>query len=420
MKAQAGRYKPSVNIERAPRGYVPLIYIGAGWLFLVLAAGVMIRQAHAVAYADFGDPWVVVVVHLVTLGFLSMTAMGVLNQWVPVVFDVPAMGPRRGLLYFGLYTVGVAGFVGGFGYRLWPLVAVSGAWLAGAIVLWSATILGQLVRSPKPRDVVHRGLQLAIAGFNVTWGLGLFMALSFIGWWPEYQVLRAHLATALVAWLGCLILTVQLKLNPMFALSKIDGLRPGIPLGLAGAGVVLAWVSAFTPVWVFRWAALCWIVAALWTMAQSVYLVRRGKSARTDRLFIGVAAAWLLLLGAAVLAFWLSPLAVLLAFWGMTALVLSYQTRILPFLVALTVARRLPAPPGKAFFLAQAMHSISQPAIVGALALVGAWASVAGIVGHRPDFEVVAGLGVILLVVSQAATVGLAMRRGGQRPAAGG
>lgn len=46
----------------------------------------LMEYAKWVADGVYGDFKVVLIVHFFTLGFLSMTAMGVLNQWVPVVF----------------------------------------------------------------------------------------------------------------------------------------------------------------------------------------------------------------------------------------------------------------------------------------------------------------------------------------------
>ncbi len=408
----AERYKPSINIEQAPRMAAPLLYLGTAYGFLIASAVLFIVYAKWVAHGAYGYPHVIMMVHFFTLGFLSMTAMGILNQWVPVVFDVPPLGVRRVFINFVLYFMGISGFAWGFAQQWWALLAVSGTVLALAILIWSAGIMEQLGQSFKPRDSVYRGIQGAVAGFNVVWVLGVFMALSFFGWWPEYQVLRVHISTALVAWMGFLVLTVQQKLIPMFSMSKAEGVNLGIPFYLAAGGVLLGWVSLLTSGILLRMGAVFWVAAVAVTVMQSIHVVRQGKSKVLDRVFVGVASAWFLLLAAAVLAFWLSPLAIVLAFWGMLTLIFSYQARIFPFIVAVAVAKRLPGPVFKAFFMAQAMHSKNQPVVAGMLGLVGAALAVIGRIAAVPAVEAASGAVALLLVASQFAGLAAAMVRG--------
>lgn len=406
------RYKPSVNIAQAPRILAPLLYLSTAYGFLVAAAVMLIEYAKLVSDGAYGDFNVIMMVHFFTLGFLSMTAMGVLNQWVPVVFDVPSVEIRRVSLNFALYLLGVLGFALGLAMQQLTLLAVSGALLALAILLWSGGVGHQLARSVKPRDAAYWGLQGAIIGFNAVWILGVFMVLSFFGWWPEYQVLRVHIATAIVGWMGLLVLTVQQKLNPMFSMSKAEGVRFGVPLYLAAGGVLMSWVSLLTSTAWLRLGAIVWTAAVLVAVAQSFRVVRQGKFKTFDRVFVGVAAAWVLLLAAAVFSFWLSPLAVILAFWGLMTLIMSYQARIAPFIVAVAVARRLPGPIFKAFFMAQAMHAKHLPVGTGILGIVGAALAVMGRVTMCPDLEVASGAVVLLLVAWHLGGIVVAMAQG--------
>ena len=141
-------------------------------------------------------------------------------------------------------------------------------------------------------------------------------------------------------------------------------------------------------------------------------MVRQGKFKTFDRVFVGVAAAWVLLLAAAVFSFWLSPLAVILAFWGLMTLIMSYQARIAPFIVAVAVARRLPGPIFKAFFMAQAMHAKHLPVGTGILGIVGAALAVMGRVTMCPDLEVASGAVVLLLVAWHLGGIVVAMAQG--------
>lgn len=313
---------------------------------------------------------------------------------------------------FALYLLGVLGLTAELATQQPALLAVSGTLLALAIIVWSVGVGQQLARSVKPRDAAYWGIQGAIIGFNAVWILGVFMALSFLGWWPEYPVLWVHIATALVGWLGILVLTVQQKLNPMFVMSKAEGIRFDMPLYLAAGAVVMSWVSLFmSTVW-WHLGAIVWTGDVLVTVAQSLHVVRQGKYKTFDRVFVGVGAAWLLLLTSAVFSLWLSLLAVIMAFWGLMTLIMSYQARIAPFIVAVAPARRLPGPIFKAFFMAQAMQAKHLPMMTGILGIVGAALAVMGRVAMRPDLEVASAAVILLLVVLHVGGVVAAMAQG--------
>ncbi len=409
------RYKPSVNIEQAPRMLYPLLHVGTAYVFLITAAVVLMVYGQDMARGVYSNPMVILMVHFFTLGFLSMTAMGILQQWVPVVFDTPANSGGWVLTAFIPYLLGILIFAWGLASSQFVVVGIGGTLLALGIVVWTVGVWRQLNRSKKPRDIVFRGIQGAMLGFNVVWLLGLFMAFSFLGWWPVHHVLRVHIATAVAGWMGILILTVQQKLNPMFSMSKAEGINQGIPVYIVAAGVLATWVSWFTSMMWWHSGVGLFIIALVIMILGSLRIVARGKAPTFDRVFIGVGAAWGLMLAAAVLAWWLNPLAVVLGFWGMLTLILSYQARIIPFMVAVAIARRLPGPIYKAFFMANAMHSKNQSVIVGALGWIGAGLMIIGRITMHANWDRAAGLVVLVLVVTQIGGISLAMARSRSR-----
>ncbi len=412
QRPDAPAYKPTVNIEQAPRMAVPFLYVLSAYGFLVAAAIFVIRESHWLAFGIWGNPMVILTVHLLTVGFLSMTAMGVLSQWIPVVFDVDALSLKRATIVFLGYLLGILGFVVSLSAQRWSLLAASASLLALVIIVWSGLVIRQLNSSAKPRDSVYLGIVAAVIGFNLVWIFGVFMALSFLGWWPEFAVLPVHIATALVGWLGLLVLSIQQKLNPMFSMSRAEGIRLGLPIYPAMAGVLAAWLSLAVGQIALRIGAGLWVLAAIISVVQSIRVIRQGKAKAFDPVFLGVGAAWMLLTAGAVMAAWLNPLAVLLAFWGLFTLIFSYQSRIFPFIVAVAVARRLPGPIYKAFFMAQAMHAKKQPLAVGLLGIVGALFMMVGRIQHQPFWMAMSGGVALLMVLSQITNLTMAMVQG--------
>ena len=409
-------YKPSINPARSPSMVAPLLYVGSAYAFLIAAALVLMKNGRLLAIGDYGSFAVVLVVHLFTLGFLSMTAMGVLTQWVPVVFDVAPQATRHIVRNFLLYLIAIFTFAAGLTFHQSALLAVGGILLALAISLWSIGVWQQSAVSAKAEPTLLRGLRGSLWAFNLVWLLGLFMALSFLGGWPTRGILPVHIATALVGWMGLLVLTVQQKLNPMFSMSRGQGIRFHLPIYTAATGLIVSWFSLFTSTILFRVGAGFWSLAALISMVQSFQVVRQGKKKSLDPVFFGVAASWMMLAASAVLSLWMSPLAVIVAFWGLFILIFSYQTRILPFIAAIAITRRAPAPGHPAFYLAKSLQAKHLPLFTAVIAVAGVTLAIIGRLTLRTQFEAASGVAVIVLVLMQLSAMAAAMFQARRRP----
>lgn len=398
----AESYRPTVNIGQAPPFLVPMPFILGGLVALTVAGVRMVELRDALAAGAWALPAVVLTVHVVTLGFLTMTMTGLLYQWVPVVFDVAAVPRAWSWSEGAVYTTGLVLFLVGWAAGDNRLVATGGVLLAISLIFWAALIAQRVLRSGRRADTVTVGLSFALVGVTTTWVLGLLMA--FGSGWPT--TLDLHIATALVGWVGTLVATVQLKLIPMFTMSRVTRrtLAP-VPVAALWAGLAAVWLRGALgfPPWV---PSTFWAVAAIASLYQLVALHRQGKAPTTDPVLVPAAVGWILWLAAAGLAAEHPAPAVALAFFGAVTFILGYQSRIVPFVAAVAVSRRLPGPPHRAFFMARGLGSTMAPPVTASLMVLASAAVVAGIAGHNPTFIAFSGGLVVTVVVVQVALLG--------------
>ncbi|MCL6564221.1 MAG: hypothetical protein K6U87_14565, partial [Firmicutes bacterium] len=276
LRALAGAYRPSVNVAQAPHPLLVLPFLAAGWVSLVLAGLLSVRFAPLLAQRSFSALPVLGLVHLMTLGFLTTTILGTLQQWIPVVFDVPALDPKVSSRQALIWGGGLVIFLLGWFVKDVGMVAAGGGIAALGLLLFTILASARMAKSARPRDTIFWTVSGALFALNLVWALGLGMALSWngaaIGLLPP-EVLALHLATALVAWMGLLVMGVELKLVPMFAMASLQNLRVGGPPTLALAGYLsfwfIPWSKDFSTL-----AAAFWLAAALWALAQVGWSLR--------------------------------------------------------------------------------------------------------------------------------------------------
>jgi putative flippase GtrA len=199
--------------------WLPLSYLATGMLAWVLAAAaVPVLASHLVA--DFDDPKVFALTHLMVLGWVTMTIMGALYQLFPVALQASLAVPAVGRWNFIVYAAGVAGFVPSF-YLDWaPGVAIFGSLTVVGIIIFAITLLLSYpsIRARHPMGpfvLSGLGWLIVVIGFGLTWALDWQFAWFNV----TSNLLAAHVHAGLVGWLGCTLMGVSYKLMELFALA---------------------------------------------------------------------------------------------------------------------------------------------------------------------------------------------------------
>jgi len=263
-----GAIPGGVDTSQQPPMTVPLRHFVVGLGFLL--AGTLVGIGHA---ADAIDGLAGLAhVHLLLVGWVCVTIMGAMTQFVPVWTGAQLHSRRLANLQLVLVVVGLLAFVAG-------LLTVELEWLAvaGAAMLagfWTFVYnVGRTLATVESLDVTERHFALALGFFLVLTLLGVLLAADFTR--PllvdrpvtRIGVVDAH---ATVAVFGAVVTTIYgalYQLGTMFTQTELHGIdhrlrtveEVGHPLGV----VLLAGGRLFEVVPVARIGGLLLVIAAL-------------------------------------------------------------------------------------------------------------------------------------------------------------
>lgn len=326
---------------------VPLPYLVTGVSGAALF-GVLLPFVGPEALIAPDMPHVLALVHIATLGWLTMTIMGASMQLAPVILVTPLASSPLLRWQFPAYLGGVTLLVSGFWLGRPPLLALGGALIVLAVAHYTVLVARTLAHATT-RPLTARFLTAALVYLCVVVSLGLTAALNFqYGFLGSAtsRLLLAHLTLGVVGWLTSMLMGVSYTLVRMFALAHGHDDRLGRRVFVLLNGGVLALAAGFA----LRWQPLALaggvvLITAVWLFAYDyarMLRVRRRKLLDVTQRHGIAAVTYLAVLvpaGAAMVLFgWATPGALaalgLLAFVGwLGQSILGYLYKIVPFLI---------------------------------------------------------------------------------------
>jgi hypothetical protein len=213
----------------APSLGLPAEHLLAGLGFYVAGGVGLAVLAPSLARGGYADPRVAAVTHLFTLGWITTSIMGALYQLLPVALGGRFPSRRLGHLTFALHVGGVSLFVCGLATGRTGMVVAGAATLGTGLLLFAAHLAAAL-RSSTRRDTTWRCLAAADAFLVVAVSLGVLLAVNlrtgFLG--PgRFLLVALHLHVAAVGWVLLVMVGVSRRLLPMFLLSHGVTEAPG-------------------------------------------------------------------------------------------------------------------------------------------------------------------------------------------------
>ena len=192
------------------------------------------------------QPLLLGLVHIATLGWITMIIFGAMYQLVPVILEVPLWSVRLGAWHFWIYSFSVIGLiVGFFRYTVGSHLDITAALVSLASYLFIFNIARTML-SVKHWNLTGYFLLAALSYFFLTVSMGLLLAINlghpFISK-PHIEYLKIHAHLGLVGWVSMVIMGVALKLLPMFAIAHDFPQKPAwfsfwlVNFGLLGAMV---------------------------------------------------------------------------------------------------------------------------------------------------------------------------------------
>jgi len=336
-----------LSFEQAPPLAIPASFFVTAPL-AVAAAGFVLLAHGNLPWLSPWEPSAVALVHLGTLGLITMVMFGALYQILPVVAGAVVPAPRLARAVHAGLTVGAAALAAGM--------------LLGEIgLLWCATLLlgatllafliptGMALARAQTRDDTVTGIKVAWGALALAAALGVTLATLYaLKWSPDLRRERliCHWTLAGIGWIGGLLSAVSWQVIPMFYLTPPCAARVRRATLALLSGTIVATVAVFALRVAQPWpllaaapgAAAVWIIHPLW--AQRALSARRRKRVDDSILFwrLGLAVAPAMPVLAALAHLLpdprLSALAGWCGIWGWAGLIIhGMMSRIVPFLV---------------------------------------------------------------------------------------
>ena len=266
---------------RLPTRVLPLLYLGTAHVSLGFALLFAAWWPHAVA-GFFYHAWLIGLVHLVTLGWISFSILGTIYIVGPLALQMEM--PPRTLDYvaYGCALVGLIGMVGHF----WIQQYAGMAWSAGTVasgVLYMTVRIALRVRHAKIPTAVKLHIILSCVNFWLAATMGLLIAIDKVAHFLPGFVLSnvfAHAHLAALGWATMMVVGVGYRLLPMIFPSKIPSGRSVwssavlLEIGVLGLFTTLLLRSAWTIVFGVT------VVAGLVVFMGHVVWMRRHLAAK--------------------------------------------------------------------------------------------------------------------------------------------
>jgi hypothetical protein len=230
-----------IDVSEQPPMTVPLrhILVGLGFLCLGNLTGVGVALGLLPSSASLAH------FHLLLVGWICITIMGAMTQFVPVWSGVSLHSRRLASMQLWLVAGGLLGFAGGVLTGQVPWLPVAGGLML--VGFWTfAYNVGRTLGAAGPCDTTERHFALSLGFFVLLSGAGLVLASDLV--WPVIDPLlitRSGLigAHATFAVFGAVLTTLfgaLYQLGPMFTQTDLHGMdvplrrleEVGYPIGV--------------------------------------------------------------------------------------------------------------------------------------------------------------------------------------------
>lgn len=200
-----------------PSVVVPHFVFGA-ISFLVLTILILFNVESISGH--YFNPKLLSLVHLTTLGWISMIIFGALYQLVPVVLDVKLHNEKLAKINFYIYALSIIIFV----FAFWDLYSqpllfeIGGSLMFTSISLFSYNIM-MSAYSAKKKLIAAKFIISSIFWFFTTAIFGLILVFQLTNPFLDInhlQFLKAHAHFGMIGWFLLLIIGVSSRLIPMF------------------------------------------------------------------------------------------------------------------------------------------------------------------------------------------------------------
>jgi hypothetical protein len=201
---------------------LPLLYFGTAHVALALAFGLAAWWPRAVA-GFFYHSWMVALVHLMTLGWITFSIFGAFYLVAPLALRVDMRVRHADYAAYMLGLTGLIGMVAHFWIEEYSGMAWSAGTITAGALYMTVRIVGAVARAPIPFPVrLH--VIFACVNFWLAATMGVLVAIDKV--WPflpgyVLSNVFAHAHLAAIGWATMMVVGVGYRLLPMVLPSKM-------------------------------------------------------------------------------------------------------------------------------------------------------------------------------------------------------
>lgn len=212
--------------DKHPARIITLLYLGTAHVAFGLACFFAAWWPRAVA-GFFYHPWLVGLVHLVTLGRITFSILGAIYIVGPLSLRMEMPVRRADYVAYACAVVGLVGMVAHFWLQEYAGMAWAAATIASAILFTTVRIVASVWRAKLLRAVkLH--IVLACVNFWIAASMGVLIAYDKVEPFLPGFVLSnvfAHAHLAAIGWATMMVVGLGYRLLPMTFPSKIPSSR---------------------------------------------------------------------------------------------------------------------------------------------------------------------------------------------------
>ncbi len=217
-----------LSTKNAPSPSVVLPHFVFGAISFFVAGIVMMLYASDLVLPFHLNAKILVLTHVMVLGFITMMIFGALYQLIPVVMEVKLYSEVLAKISFYLFSSGTILLVISFweatfdNAQNWLWFEIAGTLILIAVILFAINILKSAAKTER-KDIGNKFIVTAIIYLLLTVSLAITMIINFAHTFipvSTIDLLKMHAHLGLVGWFLFLIIGVASKLMPMFLITN--------------------------------------------------------------------------------------------------------------------------------------------------------------------------------------------------------
>jgi hypothetical protein len=201
-------------------GIIIAHYISSALFFLIIS--ILLIFSNEAFIGHYFHPKILAIVHLSTLGWITLIIMGSLYQLIPVLTNKKIHSPLLAFIVYLFMLIGTVMLsISFWTFDIGYVIEIAACFLFIGITLFLVNIL-LTVKDSKEENIEIDFIQASMFWFWLTAFIGALLAFNFkFIFLPKEHLyyLKIHAHIGLVGWFLCLIIGVASKLIPMFLLS---------------------------------------------------------------------------------------------------------------------------------------------------------------------------------------------------------